>query len=191
MVLLGAHESAGCIGPTKVLILHWIHIPTHGNYSHNNTANIYAYVHTATIHITTGNRMFPTSASTRQQRLLEYLNQQCQPVDIIYDYEKNIRLGITFLLFNIIIDKETKSYIISIIIINKTCKGALRKITLKIHIICLISELNLTRFNKIATQGKGPDGKWIRKPLVYRTRHPEIYVSLVFKHVHSASIYKK
>ena len=25
-----------------------------------------------------------------------------------------------------------------------------------------------TRFNKIAIQGKGPDGKWTRKPLAYR-----------------------
>ena len=26
----------------------------------------------------------------------------------------------------------------------------------------------LTRFNKIAIQDKGPDGKWPRKPLAYR-----------------------
>ena len=26
----------------------------------------------------------------------------------------------------------------------------------------------LTRFNKIAIQGKGPDSKWTRKPLTYR-----------------------
>ena len=47
----------------------------------------------------------------------------------------------------------------------------------------------LTRF---AIQAKGPDGKWTRKPLVYResisvrlrvTRPPEIYVNLGFKHI--------
>ena len=27
--------------------------------------------------------------------------------------------------------------------------------------------VGLTRFNKIAIQGKGPDGKWTRKPLAY------------------------
>ena len=27
---------------------------------------------------------------------------------------------------------------------------------------------DLTRFNKIAIQGKGPDDKWTRKPLAYR-----------------------
>ena len=51
-------------------------------------------------------------------------------------------------------------------------------------------------FNKMAIQGKGPDGKWTRKPLAYRksnifhlsvTRPPEIYVNLVFKHIHAAS----
>ena len=28
--------------------------------------------------------------------------------------------------------------------------------------------VEITRFNKIAIQGKGPDGKWTRKPLTYR-----------------------
>ena len=48
------------------------------------------------------------------------------------------------------------------------------------------------RFNKIAIKGKGPDGKWTRKPLAYREsitfhlciiRPPEICVNLVFKRV--------
>ena len=56
------------------------------------------------------------------------------------------------------------------------------------------------RFNKsltrVAIQAKGPDGKWTRKPLAYResnnvhlliTRPPEIFVYLVFKHIHAAS----
>ena len=56
----------------------------------------------------------------------------------------------------------------------------------------------LQRFNKIAIQGKGPDGKWARKPLAYREsnifspcvmRPPEICVNLVFKHIHAASSY--
>ena len=49
--------------------------------------------------------------------------------------------------------------------------------------------LLLTRFNNIAIQGKGPDGKWTRKLVVYRqsnmfnlcvTHSPEICVNLVF-----------
>ena len=56
----------------------------------------------------------------------------------------------------------------------------------------------LKRFNKIAIQGKGPDDKWTRKPLAYQesnmfhlliTRAPEIYINLVFKHIHAASSY--
>ena len=55
-----------------------------------------------------------------------------------------------------------------------------------------------TRFNKIAIQGKGPDGRWIKKPLAYQEskifylcviRPPEICVNLVFKHIHAASSY--
>ena len=62
----------------------------------------------------------------------------------------------------------------------------------------LQKELDLTRFNKIAIQDKGPDGKWTRKPLAYResnnvhlliARPPEICVNLVFKHIHAASSY--
>ena len=44
----------------------------------------------------------------------------------------------------------------------------------------------LTRFSKIAIQGKGPDGNWARKQLVYRKaknlrviRPPDICVNLV------------
>ena len=53
----------------------------------------------------------------------------------------------------------------------------------------------LTRF---AIQAKVPDGKWTRKPLAYResnnvhlliTRPPDIFVNLVFKHIHAASSY--
>ena len=55
-----------------------------------------------------------------------------------------------------------------------------------------------TRFNKIAIQGKGPDGKWTRKPLAYResnifhlcvTRPPEMCDNLGVKHIHAASSY--
>ena len=28
--------------------------------------------------------------------------------------------------------------------------------------------IDLRRFNKIAIRGKGPDGKWTRKPMAYR-----------------------
>ena len=57
---------------------------------------------------------------------------------------------------------------------------------------------DLTRFNMTAIHGKGPDGRWTRKPLAYResnvfnlcvTRPPEICVNLVFKHIHAASSY--
>ena len=57
---------------------------------------------------------------------------------------------------------------------------------------------NASRFNKIAIQGKSPDGKWTRKPLAYRESNifnlciispPEICVNLVFKHIHAASSY--
>ena len=59
--------------------------------------------------------------------------------------------------------------------------------------------VGLTRFNKIAIQGKGPDSKWTRKPLAYResnifhicvTRPPEDIINLVFKNIHAASSYK-
>ena len=48
---------------------------------------------------------------------------------------------------------------------------------------------NLTRFNKIAIQDKGPDGKSTRKPLWHLcvTRPSEICVNLVFKHIHAAN----
>ena len=55
-----------------------------------------------------------------------------------------------------------------------------------------------TEFNKIAVQGKGPYGKWTRKPLAYRESNifnlcvicpPEICVNLVFKNIHTASSY--
>ena len=36
------------------------------------------------------------------------------------------------------------------------------------RIAIMIYHLDLTRFDKIAIQGKGPDGKWTRKPLAYR-----------------------
>ena len=54
------------------------------------------------------------------------------------------------------------------------------------------------RFNKIAIQGKDPDGKWTKKPLAYREsnifnlcviRPHKICVYLVFKHIHAASSY--
>ena len=59
----------------------------------------------------------------------------------------------------------------------------------------LFSYQNVLRFNMIVIQGKGPDGKWTRKPLAYRvlrfllriTRPPEICIDLVFKHIHAAS----
>ena len=53
-------------------------------------------------------------------------------------------------------------------------------------------------FNKVAIQGKGPNGKWTRKPLTYRESNifnlcvihpPEICDNLVFKHIHAASSY--
>ena len=51
-------------------------------------------------------------------------------------------------------------------------------------------------FNKITIQGKSPDDKWTRKPLVCRECNifnlcvihpPEICVNLVFKHIFAAS----
>ena len=48
--------------------------------------------------------------------------------------------------------------------------------------------LLLTRFNKIAIQGKGSNDKWTRKPLAYREFlifvicPPEICVNIVIKH---------
>ena len=56
-----------------------------------------------------------------------------------------------------------------------------------------ILQVYLTRF---AIQAKGPDDKWTRKPLAYResnnvhlriTRHPEIFVNFVFKHIPAAN----
>ena len=53
-----------------------------------------------------------------------------------------------------------------------------------------------TRFNTIAIQAAGPDGKWTMKPLAYQefkivnlyTIHPpKICVNLVFKHIHAAN----
>ena len=54
----------------------------------------------------------------------------------------------------------------------------------------------LTRFNKIAIQGKDPDGKWTRKPLAYREstffclhviHPPEICANFVFNYILAAS----
>ena len=76
---------------------------------------------------------------------------------------------------------------------NNTCPNTV--ICLLIRIIIAMS---LTRFNNIPIQGKGPGGKWTRKPLAYQdsntfhlrvTRPPEICVNLVFKHTHTASSY--
>ena len=53
---------------------------------------------------------------------------------------------------------------------------------------CVNEKTVVSRFNKIAIQCKGPDGKWARKPLAYResnffhlfvTNSPEICVNLV------------
>ena len=55
---------------------------------------------------------------------------------------------------------------------------------------------SITRYDKIAIQGKGPDGKWRRKPLAYQesntfhlcvTRPPDkcVTVNLVFKYIHN------
>ena len=61
-----------------------------------------------------------------------------------------------------------------------------------------LTVIDLTRFNKTNIQGKGPDGKWTRKPLAYREsnifnlcviRPPEICVNLVFKQIHTANSY--
>ena len=61
-----------------------------------------------------------------------------------------------------------------------------------------VSQQSLTRFNKIAIQGKGPDGKYTRKSLAYQepivcylcvTHPPDICVNLVFKDIDAASIY--
>ena len=62
-----------------------------------------------------------------------------------------------------------------------------------LRILRALCELKkLARFNKIAIQGKGPDGKWTRKPLAYResnivrlcvTHPPEMCVNLIFKHI--------
>ena len=55
-----------------------------------------------------------------------------------------------------------------------------------------------SHLNKIAIQGKGPDGKWTRKTLAYQEsnifnlcviRPPEICVNLVFKHIFTARSY--
>ena len=70
-----------------------------------------------------------------------------------------------------------------------------------VSIYILRKSLRLARFNKIDIQGKGPGGKWTRKPLPHWlivsrtlfhlcvTRPPEICVNFVFKHIHAASIY--
>ena len=67
-----------------------------------------------------------------------------------------------------------------------------------LHLSSRIQLSTLTRFNKIAIQGKGPDGKWTRKPLAHRESNifnlcvicpPEICGNLVFKHIHAASSY--
>ena len=53
------------------------------------------------------------------------------------------------------------------------------------------------RFNKIAIRGKGPDGKWTKKPLVFReskifhlcVTRPDMCQPCFYKHIHAASIY--
>ena len=76
--------------------------------------------------------------------------------------------------------------------------GCFSSLSTNEDISSLISIPDLTRFNKIAIQDKGPDEKWTRKPLAYRelnivhicvTCPPEICVNLVFKHIHAASSY--
>ena len=62
-------------------------------------------------------------------------------------------------------------------------------------LFCVHQHEDLTRF---AIQGKGPDGKWARKPLAYRESNnvhlrvagpSEICVNLVFKRIHAAGSY--
>ena len=64
--------------------------------------------------------------------------------------------------------------------------------------VYLYLAVGFARQDKIAIQGKDPDGKWTRKPLAYQEsnifnlcviRPPEICVNLVFKHIHAASSY--
>ena len=51
--------------------------------------------------------------------------------------------------------------------------------------------IDITRSNMISIQGKGPDDKWTRKPFSHLrvTRPSELCVNLIFKHIHTASIY--
>ena len=67
---------------------------------------------------------------------------------------------------------------------------------ISVRVNCLI--ICLARFNTIAIQDKGLDGKWTRKLLAYResnnvhlrvTRPPEICVNFVLKQIHAASSY--
>ena len=76
--------------------------------------------------------------------------------------------------------------------------AAITRTGIAIRHVLVTTNLTVFIFNKIAIQGKGPDGKWIRKLLFYRESNifnlcvihpPEICVKLVFKHIHAVSNY--